>query len=331
MFWQNNKSKTKGAKGGESKWCVILLKPNPDVKDQITEKLKEAFLLTDDFVGEVFANCPVNLVDHLTKENALRLKEYFQKAGAELTVTNDRAVKMKHFCIKWQEAPNLDFLPEISAKDTPLELSFHSTKETPASYPIPKIVEEPASQKKTPSWDFQQLEKDIEQTLAAASRVPEKISSTPAKSNHELEDKISDLTLELGSSQIEISQLKEEAKQLTEAKTDFARLLLESRKELESAQIRITELEALRGDETKVFETLKAQYQLATAQLEDYRTKSAPLQDEIRGLMQLKNILEKSLIECQNSLDKQQALLTSMEAEKAELKSLWQNIRKQNR
>ncbi len=109
------KDKLNPGQGDDDSWSFILILPSLAAKDAVAALVVDAFHVTDEFAAQLLTNTPVILLDGLSQEDALRVKEYFQQRGAEACVTQNREVKKICYRIKWRSAPSLDFLSNFQA------------------------------------------------------------------------------------------------------------------------------------------------------------------------------------------------------------------------
>lgn len=101
----------KKTQGDEKNWSIILnpLRNELD-KKRVARKISEAFLLSPDEASDLVSNTPIILLDNLTRNDAVRVKHYFQSTGAEIMLTNDIFLKRKCYRTVWPDPPSLSFL-----------------------------------------------------------------------------------------------------------------------------------------------------------------------------------------------------------------------------
>lgn len=114
------KDKLNPGQGDDDGWSFILILPSLAAKDAVAALVVDAFHVTDEFASQLLTNTPVILLDGLSQEDALRVKEYFQQRGAEACITQNREVKKICYRIKWRSAPSLDFLSSFQASVSPV-------------------------------------------------------------------------------------------------------------------------------------------------------------------------------------------------------------------
>lgn len=115
ILGQNKKSQ-----GEEQNWCVVLspLRNELDRK-KISQKISQVFLLSSEEAADLVANTPIILLDNLSQPVAIRVKEFFRSAGAELLLTNDIYFKRKCYRTVWPDPPDLSFLNRIAVRAEP--------------------------------------------------------------------------------------------------------------------------------------------------------------------------------------------------------------------
>lgn len=114
------KDKLNPGQGDDDSWSFILILPSLAAKDAVAALVVDAFHVTDEFAAQLLTNTPVILLDGLSQEDALRVKEYFQQRGAEACITQNKEVKKICYRIKWRSAPSLDFLSSFQASINPV-------------------------------------------------------------------------------------------------------------------------------------------------------------------------------------------------------------------
>ena len=108
----------KKTQGDEQNWCLILNPLRSEIdKKKVAQKISEVFSLSVEESSDLVSNTPIILLDNLTRALALKLKEYFRTAGADMMLTNDVFQKRKCYRTVWPEPPNLSFLHDWDRKE----------------------------------------------------------------------------------------------------------------------------------------------------------------------------------------------------------------------
>lgn len=319
MVWIKQKLTSTLNEKTDKDWCVILMKPHPGVRNLLATKLVEAFSFSDDFAHELLLRGPIILVDHLTKEKAEALREFFAAAGGELRLTNDRALKRKCFRVQWQEEPNLDFLtPEKPADNMPL-----SHREKPLSRDAAGAGG--SSEPRGSLWS------EVGRAGGSpASESPPQKMMKPAKiyelEIRQLEEKLSAVTAELTASKEQLARLNQDFQAVSKIKEELAKSLEETQGSLEMmrkwAQMVENEktgleqtLEETRRQNAKMTEEMQA----STQQLEEYRRQVELRNEELQDVKNKKEELQQAVGQLRQDMENIRHLNSRLEGERADL------------
>jgi chromosome segregation ATPase len=92
-------------------WALVVEKPADEIsRYRATDKISQAFQLTNDEARDLMDNTPLILLDELSHETAAYIENYFSNVKVECFVTTDTLTKRKCFRAVWPEGPNLGSL-----------------------------------------------------------------------------------------------------------------------------------------------------------------------------------------------------------------------------
>lgn len=97
-------------------WCVILQSFHPKQKKELVKRLSEVFDLDRRDAEKAVANTPLIILDLLPFTTAGRIKNFLQKLGAVVEITNHDMIKKNCFQILWPEVPDLAFFLKEETK-----------------------------------------------------------------------------------------------------------------------------------------------------------------------------------------------------------------------
>ena len=268
MLLRNKKNQ-----GEDQNWCVILSPISSELdRKKVAQKISTIFSLSYDEAIDVVSNTPIIILDNLTREVALKLKEFFRAAGAQTLLTNDVFQKRKCYRTVWPEPPNLSFLfdwraleeknipisaPALAPEDTLEEMrAFLSEKPSvqensaflKESFPESertRLLEEVERRRReclSSQEESRRLKEEIEKTLSKALQAQEHASTAEfEKQLKEKEKEIKELQLLHSNAQEKNEMLKEESR---ESRTLYEEKLGFTIRENEQWKKKIQELNA---------------------------------------------------------------------------------------
>ncbi|MBI3313118.1 MAG: hypothetical protein HYZ83_02650 [Candidatus Omnitrophica bacterium] len=282
----------KKIQGDEKNWSIILnpLRSELD-KKRVAQKISAAFSLSQDEASDLVSNTPIILLDNLTRDDAVRVKHYFQSSGAEIMLTNDIFHKRKCYRTVWPDPPSLSFLED-----------WKEVKAGREEAPAEELAVEEALQ------EIQSL------SMNAADKMPvrEERESFSSSSQEERERLIRDADRwkrESTSYQAEVVRLRQELDHMRREldKIQKERAFFEQTKTSQDELARKREKEthdfqALLNNAEEKYEGLKEEYRQARVLLEE---KLGQANRKIEGFEKLRHDLELSL---RQQTEKYQAL-----------------------
>ncbi|MBI3307163.1 MAG: hypothetical protein HYZ84_05090 [Candidatus Omnitrophica bacterium] len=296
----------KKTQGDEKNWSIILnpLRNELD-KKRVSQKISEAFSLSQDEASDLVANTPIILLDNLTKDDAVRVKKYFQPTGAEIMLTNDLFLKRKCYRTVWPDTPTLSFLeewkevkPEHHEEMMTQELAVEEALQEIQSLG-PSLMNKPAApvEKKEPAPSFPQGDRD--QLMREADRWKRECNSYQAEATR--------LRQELDHARRELEKTQKERVVMERTHTSQDDLAHRREKELQ-------DLQALLSNAEEKYEGLKEEYRQtrvlmndklnqANRRTEEETAKSTQIQQQAKAVEKAKLILEESVkqLSLQNS------------------------------
>ncbi len=186
----------------ESSWSVILILPSLAAKDAIAKILTDAFRVTEDFAGQLLMSTPVILLDGLSQEEAARVRDYFQEAGAEACTSQNREVKKICYRVKWRSQPDLSFLGGFTA--------------SPKGSGDAKGISDRTAAEKDAKLRQLESERQLEKRIA--------------------DEKVNQIMREMEDWKSKGTALRRDVQVLTEARDQLQRSLLDAQKALETLQ-----------------------------------------------------------------------------------------------
>lgn len=311
------KDKFNPSQGDEDSWSFILILPSLAAKDSVAALVVDAFHVTDEFAAQLLTNTPVILLDGLSQEEAVRVRDYFQQKGAEACITQNREVKKICYRIKWRTPPALDFLssfqslPNPSSADTAsLERALldkdSKLRQLEADRQLEKrIADEKVTQMMRDLEDWKSkglaLRRDVQVLTEARDQLQKSLleaqqtrgdsvkSSTPAFSAA-LAASSGVRPAEGGS---ETQKLREEVQELIRAKERLETQLLAARGELEAAE-----------KKSRLFAVEREKLEHAAMSAHDGRRHALEASEELKAQIQTMTEEVQSLQEARDSFEK---------------------------
>ncbi len=272
-------------------WCIILspLKNEID-KKKVSQKISEVFSLSTEEAMDLVTNTPIILLDNLTQQVAVQVKEYFRSTGAEMVLTSDVFVKRKCYRTVWPNEPNLSFLRDWNRAPKPSE----SAPELEASAEEVMETDDAIHEIRSLSDDARRIQDEPVQ-MGHASDVPAPVISHVDE--HRLMEEIRRLKEETAELKEQKSQLRLQLEQMRAQKQSEVSVTEAQLKE--AADLREREIQETRGllaNAEEKYEILKNEYREARGVYEDKLSQADDRNQEdeklIQGLRNKLSVLE---------------------------------------
>jgi len=285
-------------------------------------------------------NTPVILLDGLSAEDALRVKEYFSRQGVEACCTQNRGVKKICYRVKWRNTPPLDFLSDFSPSSRPdsaasfdrsvLESALldKDTKLRPleADRQLEKrIADEKITQVTRELEDWKNrgeaLRRDVQVLTEARDQLQRSLSEAQQGRAAKLPPAApSTLPLQpAGGGEAEVLKLREEVHDLIRAKERLESALLGAKSELDAAekQNRLFAIEREKLEHAAMSAHDGKRHAMQAS--EELKVQLAGMADEIKALEDARDSFEKALAQTQTQWELSRKMAAILETDRGGL------------
>lgn len=275
----------------EHNWSIILNPLRSEIdKRRVSRKISEAFSLSVEEAFDLVSNTPIILLDNLTRQDAIKVQQYFQQVGAEIMLTNDTFHKRKCYRTVWPEPPSLSFIHKPPAAEESLSHGTQRDQEENEALDVERALEEIHSM-------------GVESATRSPQQSPSASFSEEQECRHE---EIEKWKKEAFLQQAEVTRLRQEMEQLKRECLNAQQSRSAMEEQLQKRDKEIEELQILLTNAEEKYEGLKEEYREARAiwdeklsqssqESSDQSARTHELLEKVRGLEKTKEELQDAL------------------------------------